>query len=99
MRKLVCGLLMALAVVSSVAAADAAEPIDIKVLILPKFENGEMAGDFPGEAQYYYEGYVQGGDEYEIRGGMPGHKLYVKDGVALYVTGMEIGRASCRERV
>ena len=88
MRKLVCGLLMALAVVSSVAAADAAEPIDIKVLILPKFENGEMAGDFPGEAQYYYEGYVQGGDEYEIRGGMPGHKLYVKDGVALYVTGM-----------
>ena len=88
MRKLVCGLLMALAVVSSVVAADAAEPIDIKVLILPKFENGEMAGDFPGEAQYYYEGYVQGGDEYEIRGGMPGHKLYVKDGVALYVTGM-----------
>lgn len=88
MRKLVCGLLMALAVVSSVAAADAAEPIDIKVLILPKFENGEMAGDFPGEAQYYYEGYVQGGDEYEIRGSMPGHKLYVKDGVALYVTGM-----------
>ena len=30
----------------------AAEPISIKVLILPKFESGEMTGDFPGEAQY-----------------------------------------------
>ena len=49
--------------------ADAADPISIKVLILPKFENGEMTGDFPGEAQYYYD-------------------AYVKDGVALYVTGM-----------
>lgn len=27
--------------------ADAADPISIKVLILPKFENGEMTGDFP----------------------------------------------------
>ena len=35
--------------------ADAADPISIKVLILPKFENGEMTGDFPGEAQYYYD--------------------------------------------
>lgn len=64
------------------------EKIQIKALILPKFENGEMAGDFPGEAQYYYEAYCDGGEEYDIVGGFEGNKLYVKDGVALYVTGM-----------
>ena len=53
---------------------------EIKVLILPKFESGEMSGDFPGEAQYYYEAYTMGGEEYEIEGGMDGSKLYVKDG-------------------
>lgn len=62
--------------------------IDIKVLILPKFEIGEMTGDEPGEAQFYYDAYVKDGDQYEITGGYEDHKLYVKDGVALYVTGM-----------
>ncbi len=61
--------------------------IEIKALILPKFEIGEMSGGFPGEAQYYYEAYCAGGAEYDIRGGIGGHKLYVKDGIALYVTG------------
>ena len=37
------------------AAADPAEKIPIKVLILPKFEVDAMGGDFPGEAQLYYE--------------------------------------------
>ncbi|MGN0708116.1 MAG: hypothetical protein ACI4JC_08975 [Faecalibacterium sp.] len=63
-------------------------PVKVKALILPKFEVDEMSGDFPGEAQYYYEAYCQGGTEYDIRGGQEGSKLYVKDGVALYVTGM-----------
>lgn len=70
------------------AMAENADPISIKVLILPKFEVGEMAGDFPGEAQYYYEAYCTGGEEYDIVGGFENNKLYVKDGVALYVTGM-----------
>ena len=65
-----------------------ADAIPLKVLILPKFENGEMSGDFPGEAQFYYEAYTQGGEEYEIKGGNPDSKLYVKDGVGIYVTGM-----------
>lgn len=64
------------------------DPIAIKVLLLPKFETGAMTGDFPGEAQHLYEAYCAGGAEYDIRGGFPGHKLYVKNGVALYVTGM-----------
>lgn len=63
-------------------------PVEIKVLILPKFEVGELSGDFPGEAQYYYEEYCAGGLEYEIPGSEKEQKLYVKDGVALYVTGM-----------
>lgn len=60
----------------------------IRVLLLPKFETGAMTGDFPGEAQHLYEDWCIGGQEYEIRGGFPSHKLYVRDGVALYVTGM-----------
>ncbi|MGN0779175.1 MAG: hypothetical protein ACI4MJ_08520 [Aristaeellaceae bacterium] len=70
------------------AMAETAEPIEIKVLILPKFEVGELAGDFPGEGQYYYEAYCAGGEAYDIVGGFGDNKLYVKDGVALYVTGM-----------
>jgi purine nucleoside permease len=60
----------------------------IRVLLLPKFETGAMTGDFPGEAQHLYENWCLGGQEYEITGGFPGHKLYVRDRVALYVTGM-----------
>lgn len=67
-------------------------PIPIKVLILPKFEVGEMEGDDPGEAQYYYERYLEGGETYELPGGDADDILYVKDGVALCVTG--IGKAS-----
>lgn len=63
-------------------------PIEIKALILPKFEVGELSGDFPGEAQYYYEAYCADGLEFEIPGSEKDQKLYVKDGVALYITGM-----------
>lgn len=91
MKKLLVLLVLFISVFSFVFAEGAMEreeKIEIKVLILPKFEIGEMAGDFPGEAQYYYEEYVMGGDEYDISGSFEGNKLYVKDGVALYVTGM-----------
>jgi len=63
------------------------EKIPIKVLILPKFELGEMTGDFPGEAQLYYDEYVKGGDEYKIENSIWDVTLYVKDGVALCVAG------------
>ena len=90
MRRLIIAALGFATVLVPVVAgtATAEDPEKIEVLILPKFENGEMSGDFPGEAQYYYENYLACGEEYEIKGGFPGHKLYVKDGVALYVTGM-----------
>ena len=44
------------------------DKIPVKVLILPAFEIEEMSGDFPGEAQFYYEGYLQGGEEYVVEG-------------------------------
>lgn len=62
--------------------------IPIKVLLLPKFEIGEMSGDAVGEAQLFYEAYLQGADEYEISGDAADEKLYVKDGIALYLTGI-----------
>ena len=71
-----------------VSAGEMPEKEEIKILILPKFEIGEMTGDFPGEAQYYYDEYVKGGGEYTIRGGYDDHLFYVKNGVGLYVTGM-----------
>ena len=63
-------------------------PLPVKVLIMPKFEVEGMAGDFPREAQYYYEAYLTDAEEYDVPYGAPGVKLYYKDGVALYVLGM-----------
>ena len=89
MKKLLALLVaLMLTATAAFALAEDASPIAIKALILPKFESGEMAGDFPGEAQYYYEAYCMGGEEYDIVGGFESNKLYVKDGIALYVTGM-----------
>ena len=61
--------------------------ISVSVLILPQYEVGELTGDTPGEAQYYYETYLEGAEEYDIDGDSEGCVLYVKDGTALYVTG------------
>ena len=83
---LLVAMLLSLTFVFSFAEENA--PIQIKALILPKFEVDEMSGDFPGEAQYYYEAYCEGGQAYDIKGGHENNKLYVKDNIALYVTGM-----------
>ncbi len=61
--------------------------IPVRVLILPKFEQGEMAGDFPGEAQYLYEEYLAGGDVYEIAGVPDTNRLYYRNGVAMFLLG------------
>ena len=86
-RFFVCLLVLGL-ILSMPATAFGEEKIAVKALILPKFEVEKMAGDFPGEAQYYYEHYLMDADSYEIPGGMPGGRLYVKDGVGLYLLGM-----------
>ena len=61
-------------------------PLPVKVLLLPKFEIDEMAGDFPGEAQYYYEHYLTEADEYDVP--YNSGKLYYQDGIAMSVLGM-----------
>ncbi|MGX8688720.1 MAG: hypothetical protein ACSW8K_13105, partial [bacterium] len=58
-RKTAAALLSALALTLSLLTGCSLQPhekkLPVKVLILPKFEVGEMTGDFPGEAQYFYE--------------------------------------------
>ena len=71
-----------------VPEADPMKKIPIRALILPKFEVSDLSGDTPGEAQHYYLHYLNGADSYEIPGGTPGSRLYVRDGVGLYRLGM-----------
>ncbi len=59
----------------------------VRILILPKFEIGAMEGDFPGEAQYFYEEYLAGGETYVVNGCPGTIELYYKDGVALCLVG------------
>ncbi len=62
--------------------------IPVRVLILPKFEIGEMTGDTAGEAQYYYEQYLKGADSYTIPGNPESGKMYIRDGIAMCITGV-----------
>lgn len=88
-KKYLCVVLLGLIALSLAACSSRAndDKIHVKVLILPKFEVGEMSGDFPGEAQYYYEEYVEGGDVYDLENGTEGTKIYVKDDIALCLVG------------
>ncbi len=61
----------------------------VKVLIVPKFEIGQMSGDFPGEAQLFYEEYCAGCEELSIPNATPTSHFYLNEdnGVGLLVTG------------
>lgn len=59
----------------------------IKILILPKFEIDNLTGDYPGEAQYYFEKYFIDAKKYQVTDGSQGI-LYVKNNLALCITGM-----------
>ena len=69
-------------------ATKEAAKIPVKVLILPKFQIGDMNDGSIDEAQHYYDGYVKGGRVYDIPNTSGEGRLYYKDGVALFVTGM-----------
>lgn len=68
-------------------AAAADHPVELSVVILPAFEVGTMEDDFVGEAQLYYQKYMNGAEVYPITGDPYGSSLYVKDGVGLYLMG------------
>ena len=72
----------------SITASELTGRIKIKVLILPKFEIGNMKGDYPGEAQFYYERYMAGAKSYPLHGGDITDRIYVKDGIALCLLGI-----------
>ena len=72
---------------SACSAALKEKKIPVRVLILPKFEIGEMTGDFPGEAQYFYEEYFAGGEEFEIGRVPDSGTLYYKNGAAMLLLG------------
>ncbi len=58
----------------------------INLLILPKFDIGPLGNGVCGEGELFYQEYLAGGEEFEVRGLLPGEKLYFKDGVALALT-------------
>lgn len=61
--------------------------IRIKVLIIAKIEVGEITGDFPGEAQLFYEKYLDGAAETPLDIELPGVSFYVNGNIALLLTG------------
>jgi purine nucleoside permease len=67
--------------------AQSSAAVPVRVLILARNEAGDLTDDIHGEAQYFYEAYLEGGQEYDISGDQEGCRLYIKDGAALYITG------------
>ena len=65
------------------------EKTKVRVLIVPKFEIGEMSGDSAGEAQLFYEHYCEGCEEIKIPNSTPTSQFYFNkdNGVGLLVTG------------
>ncbi len=90
MRKRILALtviLLILLVLCGCSSQGKDQRLPVRVLLLPKFELGEMAGDFPGEAQCFYEEYLDGSDVYDIEGCPAPNRLYYKNGVAMCVLG------------
>ena len=71
------------------SCSETARKDKISIIIIPKFEIGEITGDFPGEAQLFYEKYCQGGEEIELSHMPPtAHFYYNKEtGAAILITG------------
>lgn len=68
----------------------------LKVIIIPKFEIKKMAGDFPGEAQFFYEKYCTGCGEVEVPHMPPTGHFFMNEenGVGILVTGASKAAAS-----
>ncbi len=89
-RSLFGALLTVMVLVSSTFAG---EPVKVKVLVMAMFEIGENTGDFAGEFQHWYEGYLMKNQPYDVLGAP--YPLFVADsGVAGIVTGMGKAQAA-----
>jgi purine nucleoside permease len=70
------------------ACSSSSKKTALRVIIIPKFEVGEMSGDFPGEAQLFYEKYCPGCEEIDIPHMPQTAHFYLNDksGVGILVT-------------
>ena len=61
----------------------------LRAIIVSKFEEGEITGDFPGEAQLFYERYCPDCEEIDIPHMPPTAHFYMnkENGVGLLITG------------
>ena len=90
LKRVLALLLLSAVLLTALPACGAAKTetrIAPAVVLLPMFEVGELAGDFPGEAQLYYEAYFPDPACYEITGEPFGCSLYVQDDLALCLLG------------
>ena len=84
---LVLGILICSVFFSAYSAAP--KKTALRAIIIPKFEIGELTGDFPGETQLFYEQYCMGCEEIEISHMPPSAHFYVNEenGVGILITG------------
>ena len=90
LKSIVSILLCAIIVFSlSACAMTEKKSAKIKVLIVPKFEIDEMSGDYPGEAQLFYEKYCPGEQPIDIVHLPEAAQFYLneKSGIAILITG------------
>lgn len=79
--------------ISAVSGAVAGEPLKIKVMVLSMFEVGENTGDFAGEFQHWYEGYLSDSVSFDVKGAP--NPVYVSEsGMAGTVVGVGKVRAA-----
>lgn len=95
-RHILLLLIVAAMLLSLAGCAGSPRQKKISVLLLPHFEVDGMTGDFPGEAQLFYEKYLTGAEEYVLK---DGRTLYYapSNKVALCVTGS--GKVNCAENL
>ena len=89
-KSIVSILLCAIIVFSlSACAVTEKKSAKIKVLIVPKFEIDEMSGDYPGEAQLFYEKYCPGEKPKDVAHLPDAAQFYLneKSGIAILITG------------
>ena len=91
MSLLLAGALLLVSCLLVTACAGQPEKVatKVKVLLVPKFEVGKISGDFPGEAQLFYERYCAGCEEIAVPNSMPSSHFYMNEdnGVAMLITG------------
>ena len=87
MKKVLLIVLSIFMIITICGCAKKSEKLPIKVLIAPHFEIGDMENDAPGEAQMFFEEYLQDCDVYPVTDGI---SLWYnpENDVAMYLTGL-----------